>query len=151
MCCTFKHMLCIIWYINRSSPLPFQHISSNKNTVYFYIFLSVFHLPMIYCDLKCSMCQLIGSSHMLHNILEHQTPLIVFRLIYLISASTCIYAQLHPCWGYTDCVFQLYTGGIVTVYSSYVLGVTVPSSDCVFQLCTGGIVTVYSICKLRVQ
>ena len=95
MCCTFKHMLCIIWYINRSSPLPFQHVSRSKNTVYFfYLLLSVFCLPMIYCALKCSVCQLIGSSHMLHNILEHQTPMIEFRLIALIiiSASTCINA-----------------------------------------------------------
>jgi len=31
----------------------------------------MFYLSMIYCDLKCITFQLIGSSHMLHSILEN--------------------------------------------------------------------------------
>ena len=51
-------VLCMIWYINRSSFPPFQHVSRSKNTVYFSIY-SLYHvlfIPMIYCDLKCTVC-----------------------------------------------------------------------------------------------
>ena len=82
--------------------------------MYFYIilFLSVFYLPMIYCDLKCTICQLIGSSHTLHNILEPQNPMIEFRLISLISAST-----LHLCLA-TPLVSIYESVVIVSVYTS---------------------------------
>ena len=56
---------------------------------------NMFHavrILIVYLFLFTPCCQLIASSHMLHNILKHQTLMIELWLILLINASTCIYA-----------------------------------------------------------